>query len=357
MNTDMAMITDTPITREETAMLYVGSVQAIADIVKKFGDEIHEFFAEQTSQFANTLSMMVDRNERLVTKIENYIDNDQKVSADTLKEFRGYVSDQKTFMDKCVKQQEASSVLMEKSLKQTASRMDEYQKENISAIKNFVNGISFQKGASSQYTESMTPEVVRPVLDKSSLKSWKQDVWRILNALAPKYGVGAPMVCSYVYQKMYSKFGIDVNTLYANRKNRERDTSKMLMCMHDARLGQQFEEALLDLYCEAMKKTSDANAAPESRTKNEMPESLVVQRIPPEMKKVIQSLYPGLPVSSAVRRVYLKMEQMSGLNLSDYIERNKSKIKYKSFGKSYFISKDKMLSTLFNRAVKELKEG
>lgn len=188
------------------------------------------------------------------------------------------------------------------------------------------------------------------MLDKSSLKAWKQDIWKVLDAIAPKYGVGAPMVCSYVYQKMRSKYGVDVDALFANRKNRDRDTSKMLMCMHDARLGQKFEEALLDLYCEAMEKTPAVK-------KPQLPGSLIAQRIPENIRMSCRALYPNLSDKLAINRVYRKMEQISGLNLAKYIDTHRKDIEYKQFSKAYFVSRDKKLMSYFNRAIKELREG
>lgn len=361
--TDMTMITDTPITREEVAMLFTGSVKAQAEIVNQFKEEIHNYFSEQLSQSADTFSKLVDRNERLAMRIEAALDNQQQQTQDALTgfaavtteklkherdistELKKYLLDQKQFMSECLRQQVASS-----------TRTEEYQKEAVSKIKDLFNFLPVASQANETFARPINPEprlenkVVRPMLDKSSLKAWKQDIWKVLDAIAPKYGVGAPMVCSYVYQKMRSKYGVDVDALFANRKNRDRDTSKMLMCMHDARLGQKFEEALLDLYCEAMEKTPAVK-------KPQLPGSLIAQRIPENIRMSCRALYPNLSDKLAINRVYRKMEQISGLNLAKYIDTHRKDIEYKQFSKAYFVSRDKKLMSYFNRAIKELREG
>ena len=309
--TDMAMITDAPITREEVLMLFTGSVKAQEEIVKTVLQETKNYFENELKQHTIALTKIVDRNESIAAKIEAALSN----AGDNAK-LIGLANEQ---------------LKATREMRNVISNMDSHIHPKM--------------------LDDHETTIVRPILDKSSLKAWKQDVWNVLNAIAPKYGVGAPMVCSYVYQKMKSKYGVDVNILFENRKNRDRDTSKMLMCMHDARLGQQFEDALLDLYCEAMTKETPGNK------KSVVPESIVVRLIPDNLKSVCRELYPELSDIMALNRIYFKMEQISGLNIANYIKANKSKIRYSKFGKAYFVSKDKKLMSIFNRAVKELKEG
>lgn len=297
--TDMTMVTDTPITREEVAMLFTGSMKIQTDMLERFTKKMEDFFNERLrEQYA--------ANERLV-------------------------------------QQNAE---IANTIKSTLSAKEIQDAEYAKNMAELVGRLSVTPPP----IEETNQKIVRPILDKSSLKAWKRDVWKVLDAIAPKYGIGAPMVCSYVYQKMKSKYGIDVDTLFTNRKNRDRDTSKMLMCMHDARLGQKFEEALLDLYCEAMEKTPTVK-------KPLLPGSLMAQRIPESIRMSCRALYPNLSDKLAVNRVYRKMEQISGLNLAKYIDAHRKDIEYKQFSKAYFVSRDKKLMSIFDRAIKELREG
>lgn len=354
--TDMTMVTDTPITREEVAMLFTGSMKIQTDMLEGFTKKMEDFFNERLREQYAANERLVQQNAEIVNTIKSALSAKEIQDAEYAKNMAALVGAQ-------AKKNLEAATAMKDAVTSQVSQMADITSTMTSMLdrqgamyRKITEDIFNKFGRQSSVTPPSVPveetnqKVIRPILDKSSLKAWKQDIWKVLDAIAPKYGVGAPMVCSYVYQKMKSKYGIDVDALFTNRKNRDRDTSKMLMCMHDARLGQKFEEALLDLYCEAMEKTPAAK-------KPLLPESLMAQRIPESIRMSCRALYPNLSDKLAVNRVYRKMEQISGLNLAKYIDAHRKDIEYKQFSKAYFVSRDKKLMSIFDRAVKELREG
>lgn len=352
--TDMTMVTDTPITREEVAMLFTGSMKIQTDMLEGFTKKIEDFFSERLREQYAANERLVQQNAEIANTIKSALSAKEIQDAEYAKNMAELVGSQaKKNLEAATAMKDAvtSQVSQMADIASTITNMLDRQGTMYCKItEDIFNKLGRQPSVTPPPIEETNQKIIRPILDKSSLKSWKQDIWKVLDAIAPKYGIGAPMVCSYVYQKMKSKYGIDVDALFTNRKNRDRDTSKMLMCMHDARLGQKFEEALLDLYCEAMEKATAVK-------KPQLPGSLMAQRIPENIRMSCRALYPNLSDKLAVNRVYRKMEQISGLNLAKYIDAHRKDIEYKQFSKAYFVSRDKKLMSYFNQAIKELREG
>lgn len=352
--TDMTMVTDTPITREEVAMLFTGSMKIQTDMLEGFTKKMEDFFSERLREQYAANERLVQQNAEIANTIKSALSAKEIQDAEYAKNMAELVGSQaKKNLEAATVMKDAvtSQVSKMADIASTITNMLDRQGTMYCKItEDIFNKLGRQPSVTPPPIEETNQKIIRPILDKSSLKSWKQDIWKVLDAIAPKYGIGAPMVCSYVYQKMKSKYGIDVDALFTNRKNRDRDTSKMLMCMHDARLGQKFEEALLDLYCEAMEKATAVK-------KPQLPGSLMAQRIPENIRMSCRALYPNLSDKLAVNRVYRKMEQISGLNLAKYIDAHRKDIEYKQFSKAYFVSRDKKLMSYFNQAIKELREG
>lgn len=352
--TDMTMVTDTPITREEVAMLFTGSMKIQTDMLEGFTKKMEDFFSERLREQYAANERLVQQNAEIANTIKSALSAKEIQDAEYAKNMAALVGAQaKKNLEAATAMKDAvtSQVSQMADIASTITSMLDRQGTMYCKItEDIFNKLGRQSFVTPSPVEETKQKIIRPILDKSSLKAWKHDIWKVLDAIAPKYGIGAPMVCSYVYQKMKSKYGIDVDALFTNRKNRDRDTSKMLMCMHDARLGQKFEEALLDLYCEAMEK------APAVK-KPQLPGSLMAQRIPENIRMSCRALYPNLSDKLAVNRVYRKMEQISGLNLAKYIDAHRKDIEYKQFSKAYFVSRDKKLMSYFNQAIKELREG
>lgn len=352
--TDMTMVTDAPITREEVAMLFTGSMKIQTDMLEGFTKKMEDFFSERLREQYAANERLVQQNAEIANTIKSALSAKEIQDAEYAKNMAALVGAQaKKNLEAATAMKDAvtSQVSQMADIASTITSMLDRQGAMYCKItEDIFNKLGRQSFVTPSPVEETKQKIVRPILDKSSLKAWKHDIWKVLDAIAPKYGIGAPMVCSYVYQKMKSKYGIDVDALFTNRKNRDRDTSKMLMCMHDARLGQKFEEALLDLYCEAMEK------APAVK-KPQLPGSLMAQRIPENIRMSCRALYPNLSDKLAVNRVYRKMEQISGLNLAKYIDAHRKDIEYKQFSKAYFVSRDKKLMSYFNQAIKELREG
>lgn len=352
--TDMTMVTDTPITREEVAMLFTGSMKIQTDMLEGFTKKMEDFFSERLREQYAANERLVQQNAEIANTIKSALSAKEIQDAEYAKNMAALVGAQaKKNLEAAtaMKDAVANQVSQMADITSTMTSMLDRQGTMYRKItEDIFNKLGRQPSVTPPPIEETNQKIIRPILDKSSLKSWKQDIWKVLDAIAPKYGIGAPMVCSYVYQKMKSKYGIDVDALFTNRKNRDRDTSKMLMCMHDARLGQKFEEALLDLYCEAMEKATAVK-------KPQLPGSLMAQRIPENIRMSCRALYPNLSDKLAVNRVYRKMEQISGLNLAKYIDAHRKDIEYKQFSKAYFVSRDKKLMSYFNQAIKELREG
>lgn len=351
--TDMTMVTDTPITREEVAMLFTGSMKIQTDMLEGFTKKMEDFFSERLREQYAANERLVQQNAEIANTIKSALSAKEIQDAEYAKNMAALVGAQaKKNLEAATAMKDAvtSQVSQMADITSTMTSMLDRQGTMYCKItEDIFNKLGKQSSVTPPPVEETNQKIVRPILDKSSLKAWKHDIWKVLDAIAPKYGIGAPMVCSYVYQKMKSKYGIDVDALFTNRKNRDRDTSKMLMCMHDARLGQKFEEALLDLYCEAMEK------APAVK-KPQLPGSLMAQRIPENIRMSCRALYPNLSDKLAVNRVYRKMEQISGLNLAKYIDAHRKDIEYKQFSKAYFVSRDNKLMSYFNQAIKELRE-
>ena len=226
--TDMTMVTDTPITREEVAMLFTGSMKIQTDMLEGFTKKMEDFFNERLREQYAANERLVQQNAEIVNTIKSALSAKEIQDAEYAKNMAALVGAQ-------AKKNLEAATAMKDAVTSQVSQMADITSTMTSMLdrqgamyRKITEDIFNKFGRQSSVTPPSVPveetnqKVIRPILDKSSLKAWKQDIWKVLDAIAPKDGVGAPMVCSYVYQKMKSKYGIDVDALFTNRKNRDR---------------------------------------------------------------------------------------------------------------------------------------
>ena len=366
MNIDMNNITDTPITREEIGMLFTGSVKAQGDLVKQITKEISEgikgYFDEQQKQMTAALSKIVDRNNVTSAKIECAMEDMSRQSAEAAKTlgamslaYKNWGEDSKKHMaeqSKAIGDFIAKQSNIVENQKKIQEQYLDLNRETIQLIKDAftsggLSGSQVKKAKAATVGPSAPSEVALPTLKRYPINDYMNGLWSMMRAIAPKHGISVPLVCSLVYKRMEKKYGTDVDSLYMSPKM-SRYSSKMKMCVGEAKLSKQFEDALFELYAEAMCKK-------ESKRQKTY-KSVAAMHAPSSIKKACRALAPNIVEGVTLRRIYKKMSDISGIDLNTYIKKNAKAIPFKYFSKAYFIAQDKTLMPLFDKAVEALKE-
>lgn len=235
---NMSSITGAPITREEVAMLFTGSVKAQAEIVENFNKKLDKYFGEKLKEQAEALTKLVTRNELAVTRIENAIAYQIEQNQEIAKGFSAALSEQ-------------SNINNERSNK-IANLMFDF-------TSTFASNMAALKDELISNAEKQTDIFKNLLRDKSVSKPGK---------------------------KQYP--------------------------------------------------------------------AIEARNIPSDIRKICQKLYPGMSDVKAFNRLYREMENISMMNISNYINKKRNTVGYKRFSRAYFISKDAFLTALFNQAVEEL---
>lgn len=235
---NMSSITSAPITREEVAMLFTGSVKAQAEIVENFNKKLDKYFGEKLKEQAEALTKLVTRNELAVTRIENAIAYQIEQNQEIAKGFSAALSEQ-------------SNINNERGNK-IANLMFDF-------TSTFASNMAKLKDELISNAEKQTDIFKDLLRDKSASKPDK---------------------------KQYP--------------------------------------------------------------------AIEARNIPSDIRKICQKLYPGMSDVKAFNRLYREMENISMMNISNYINKKRNTVGYKRFSRAYFISKDAFLTALFNQAVEEL---
>lgn len=83
-------------------------------------------------------------------------------------------------------------------------------------------------------------------------------------------------------------------------------------------------------------------------------ECYVVLRMPENIRMDCITISPNKDPRATFREILKKMKEISSIDIDAYILKNSSGMKYARFSKSYFVSKDEILSAIYNKAVAEL---
>lgn len=349
-NPTMEQITEDQITNDEIGMLLSGSIKSQedvlamatkaqsdmltnsvklqSDILTTFTQKLDAFFAERLKEQVDTNTALVEQNKQLAQQNQELINQNKKMYKN-----------------------------LANKLNRVAKAVDKQTEANAKAAEEY-----------STLVHRLDERFIE-VPNSGTTAKWKNDAWAAARQIAVKIGKPTQAIWGQAYKKMKDNYNVDVDVLFAARKDPVRDATRLKMCMNNEQLAATLEKALVDMWNEANEEGAASpqpspQGAAANVANNQKPRKANVYKgewynalhIPADIRNTCKELYPNFSDIQAFRKVFRKMKDISALDINEYIERNRSLIKYKYFTHSYFISKDAVLKALFDRAVEELRK-